>query len=167
MSNSSHHAVHSSFRENLIEHLFIAELLKESWLRKECTLEVAKPEVDNAGYDLIAESPSCVRHIQLKTTKIGGKTPAQKVHTKLAEKSSGCVVWIFFDEKEWALGPFRFFGSAAGKSLPSLNEFKIAKHTKGNKDGDKTKRPNIRVIPKSNFDYFESFKDLFDQLFKL
>ena len=33
----------SSFREKLIEHLFVAELLKISW-RKDCLLGVAKPE---------------------------------------------------------------------------------------------------------------------------
>ena len=48
------HYLKSSFRENLIEHLFIGELLKISWSRVEYSLEVSKPEVDASGYDIIA-----------------------------------------------------------------------------------------------------------------
>ena len=68
------HTENSSFREKLIEHLFIGELLKLSWKSSNCTLEVASPEVDNAGYDVIAEDNGIVRHIQLKASYIGGKT---------------------------------------------------------------------------------------------
>lgn len=58
------HFRHSSFREKLIEHLFIRELLKLSWLQGDCSLEVAKPEVDNRGYDIVVERDGVVRHIQ-------------------------------------------------------------------------------------------------------
>jgi hypothetical protein len=85
-SETCQHTENSSYREKLIEHLFVAELLKLSWLHHGCTLEVAKPEVDNAGYDIIAEASGVVRHIQLKTSVIGGKTAKQKIHTKLVEK---------------------------------------------------------------------------------
>jgi hypothetical protein len=61
----SEHSLHSSCREKLIEHLLIGELLKFSWLSKDFTLEIAKPEVDNSGYDIIAESNGVIRHIQL------------------------------------------------------------------------------------------------------
>ena len=104
------HTENSAYREKLIEHLFVGELLKLSWLHHACSLEVAKPEVDNSGYDLIAEANGLVRHIQLKTSIIGGKTASQKVHTKLAEKPSGCVVWIYFNEDTLHLGPFFYFG---------------------------------------------------------
>jgi hypothetical protein len=53
---TTQHFENSSYREKLIEHLFVSELLKLSWLHHDCSLEVAKPEVDNAGYDLIPES---------------------------------------------------------------------------------------------------------------
>ncbi|WP_020506697.1 hypothetical protein [Lamprocystis purpurea] len=49
------HFLKSAFREKLIEHLLIGELLKISWARGDCSLEVAKPEVDNQGYDVLAE----------------------------------------------------------------------------------------------------------------
>ena len=84
-----YHFLNSSYREKLIEHLFVGELLKLSWANKEFSLEVSKPEVDNSGYDLIAEARGYIRHIQLKTAFIGAKTASQKVHTSLAKKPSG------------------------------------------------------------------------------
>ena len=125
------HTQHSSYREKLIEHLFIGDLLKLSWLHHGCRLEIAKPEVDNSGYDIIAETPGLVRHIQIKTSIIGGKTASQKVHTKLAEKPSGCVVWVYFNQETMQLGPFLYFGADAGLPMPGIGERKIAKHTKG------------------------------------
>ena len=50
------HTEKSSFREKLIEHLFIWELLKLSWKKGNCEIEISKPEVDNSGYDLLAEA---------------------------------------------------------------------------------------------------------------
>lgn len=159
------HTENSSYREKLIEHLFVAELLKLSWLRHNCSLEIAKPEVDNAGYDIIAESKGVVRHIQLKTSKIGGKTANQKVHIKLAERPSGCVVWIYFDEESLELGPFLYFGAKAGEPLPSLVGSNVAKHTKGNKDGVKAQRMSIRVLPKGRFKKVRTIKEIYEQLF--
>lgn len=86
------HYLKSSFREKLIEHLFIGELLKISWKSGSCSLEVAKPEVDNQGYDLIAEENGFIRHIQLKAAKLSATTPSQKVHLALAKKPSGCIL---------------------------------------------------------------------------
>jgi len=140
----SQHTENSSYREKFIEHLFVGELLKFSWQHHGCSLEVAKPEVDNSGYDLIAEVKGLVRHIQLKTSISGVKTASQKIHTKLAEKPSGCAVWIYFDQDTLDLGPFLYFGV----DPESLDGYKIAKHTKGNKDGVKAERRNIRVVPK-------------------
>jgi len=48
-----HHFLNSSYREKLIEHLFVGELLKLSWANKGLSLEVSKPEVDNSGYDFL------------------------------------------------------------------------------------------------------------------
>ena len=159
------HTEHSSYREKLIEHLFVAELLKLSWLHHDCSLEIAKPEVDDSGYDIVAETAGVIRHIQLKTSKVGGKTASQKVHTKLSEKPSGCVVWIYVNEGTLELGPFLFFGNHAGMPLPSLGD-KIGRHTKGNKDGIKAERPNIRVIPKGKFDEFKTMEGIYAQLFE-
>ena len=162
----SKHSEHSSYsREKLIEHLFVGELLKLSWINGDCQLEVAKPEVDNSGYDVIAEANRVVRHIQLKTSYIGGKTSRQKVHVKLAEKPSGCVVWIYFNEDTLELGPFYFFGGKPGEPLPGIEGAKVARHTKGDQVGYKAERPNIRELNKGVFTCFESVEALYSILF--
>lgn len=159
------HSEHSSYREKLVEHLFVGELLKLSWQSGDCALEIASPEVDNSGYDLIAEQNGIVRHIQLKASYVGGKTARQKVHTKLAVKPSGCVVWVYFNESTLELGPFLFFGGKPGEPLPSLEGMKVAKHTKGDQDGFKAERPNIRELNKGHFTVFSSVNEIYAALF--
>ncbi|ARU58335.1 hypothetical protein OLMES_4327 [Oleiphilus messinensis] len=159
------HTEHSSYREKLLEHLFVGELLKLSWTNGDCEIEVAKPEVDNSGYDVIIESNGVVRHIQLKASYHGGKTSKQKVHVKLGTKPSGCVVWMYFDEETLELGPYLFFGGAPGERLPSIEMAKIAKHSKGDSSGYKAERPNIRELNKSDFTVYKSVSELHAALF--
>ncbi|MGP4713794.1 MULTISPECIES: hypothetical protein [unclassified Psychrobacter] len=161
----SKHFEHSSFREKLIEHLFISEMLKLSWIKGDCQLEVMKPEVDNAGCDVVLEYDNIIRHIQLKASKIGGKTSRQNINTRLASKPSGCVIWIVFDEDTLELKSFYFFGSEAGQPLNGLENAKVAKHTKGNAEGVKAERPNIRTINKGQFTKYDSIEALYDVLF--
>lgn len=162
---NSRHTEYSTYREKLIEHLFVAELLKSAWTDGSCHIEVAKPEVDNSGYDLIVEANQIIRHVQLKASYIGSKTSRQKVHVKLGEKPSGCVVWIYFDEGTLDLGPFLFFGGPPGLPLPSLADAKVAKHSKGNSYGAKTERPNIRELNKGSFTSYDSIFSLYQALF--
>jgi hypothetical protein len=158
------HYLKSSFREKLIEHLFIGELLKLSWLDGSCSLEIAKPEVDYQGYDLIAEEKGIIRHIQLKTSHLEAKAVKQKVHVALTTKPSGCVVWVFFNEKTMEPGPYLFFET---HGLPlSLDGLKIAKHTKADSKGVKAERAEIREIPKSKFTKYETVAQIYEQLFK-
>ena len=161
----SKHFEHSSFREKLIEHLFIGEMLKLSWLKDDCQLEVMKPEVDNAGCDVVLEENNIIRHIQLKTSKLGAKKSGQNVNVRLATKPSGCVVWIEFNENTLDLCSFYFFGSEAGQPLLGLENARIAKHTKGNAEGVKAERPNIRTINKGQFTKYDSIEALYDVLF--
>jgi hypothetical protein len=161
----SKHTEYSSFREKLIEHLFLGELLKLSWRNENCSLEISKPEVDNSGYDVLLEEKDVIRHVQLKASLVGGKTANQKIHTKLQEKASGCVVWIYFDENTLELGPFLFFGSSPKNKLPCIENEKIAKHTKANKLGEKSERQNIRVIRKGLFKKLETIQEVHKELF--
>jgi hypothetical protein len=159
------HSLNSSYREKLFEHLFVGELLKLSWINKEFSLEISKPEVDNSDYDLIAESKGILRHIQLKTAFIGAKTSRQKIHVSLSNKPSGCVIWVYFDKDSLGLGPFLFYGGNPGKPLPNLSEFKVAKHTKGDAGGYKAERPSQRVINKGSFMCYETIEVLYSVLF--
>ena len=144
--------IHQSvYRERLLEHLLIGDLLKHSWLHAGATLEVSQPSIDRSGHDVVLEPNGITRHLQLKSSSHAAKTPAQKVHLGLASKPSGCVVWTRFDRSTMQLGPFLFFGDAPGRPLPPLDDFKVAKHTKGNKDGVKKERPNLRIVRMSQF----------------
>lgn len=161
----SRHTEHSSFREKLIEHLFLGELLKLSWQKGDCQLEISKPEVDNSGYDVLLDEKGVLRHVQLKASVIGGKTANQKIHTKLQEKQSGCVVWIYFNEDTLELGPFLFFGGLPKNKLPDISNETTAKHTKANQSGEKAERKNLKVIRKGLFRKVETISEIHNELF--
>lgn len=159
------HSRHSSYREKLIEHLLIGELLKSSWKTKDFSLEISKPEVDRSGYDIIAEANGIIRHIQLKATFIGSKTAIHKIHISLAKKPSGCVVLVYFNNETLELGPYYYFGASPGQPLASLENLKTAKHTKGDATGLKSERPNIRILNKGSFVELKTIHELYSQLF--
>ena len=62
------HTVTSSYREILIEHLLVGEIMRRLWLRGITQFEVLKPQVDDSGYDLVLEANGVVRHVQLKSS---------------------------------------------------------------------------------------------------
>lgn len=155
----------SVYREQLLEHLLIGDLLKYSWLQAGATLEVSQPSIDRSGHDVVLEANGVTRHLQLKSSSHVATTPAQKVHVGLASKPSGCVVWTRFDPDTMKLGPFLFFGASPGMALPSLGAFKVAKHTKGNKDGIKMERPNLRIVRRSQFREIADIPSLYVALF--
>jgi len=155
----------SVYRERLLEHLLIGDLLKYSWLHAGATLEVSQPSIDRSGHDVVLEANGVTRHLQLKSSSHAAKTPAQKVHLGLASKPSGCVVWTRFDRSTMKLGPFLFFGAEPGLPLPPLDTFKTAKHTKGNKDGVKKDRPNLRIVRRSQFREIADIPALYVALF--
>ncbi|MGZ3182083.1 MAG: hypothetical protein ACXU8N_06545 [Telluria sp.] len=155
----------SVYREQLLEHLLIGELLKYSWLHCDADLEVSQPAVDRAGHDVVLEANGVTRHVQLKSSFITGKTPSQAIHVGLASKPSGCVVWTQFDRKTMALGPFLLFSGQPGQPLPDIAALKVAKHTKGDANGLKKERPNLRVVPKSRFTKIDSIEELYVALF--
>lgn len=158
--------IHQSvYRERLLEHLLIGDLLKYSWLHAGATLEVSQPSIDRSGHDVVLEANGVTRHLQLKSSSHAARTLLQKVHLGLASKPSGCVVWTRFDRSTMKLGPFLFFGDEPGLPLPSLDAFKVAKHTKGNKDGVKKERPNLRVVRMSQFREIADIPALYVALF--
>lgn len=155
----------SSLRESLIEHLLVGELLKHLWLSGPIEVEVLKPQVDSAGYDLAIECQGVLRHIQLKASMRDARAAGQKVHVALERKPSGCVVWVQFDDASLELGPFLFFGGPPGSALPDLSSFRVARHTKANVEGVKAERPNLRVVPKGRFESIPTVAKLADVLF--
>ena len=160
----------STFYEQLVEHVFISELLQEAWFGFKETIEVLRSEIDAAGYDIVLECNGILRHIQLKTSDVDARTAQQKVNIALTEKPGGCIIWVFRTEdaaaRRVALS-YRFFGGDPGEPLPSLNDFRVAKHTKANAQGVKLERPAIRVIPKGKFIAIDNTRELLAKLFDL
>lgn len=165
MQEQSSHYLHSSLREKILEHLFIGEVLKTLWTKGVRDLEVLKAEVDSGGYDVVVSCQGIIRHIQLKASYKGSATSEQKVQLSLGTKQSGCVIWIQFDSESLNLGPFYWFGGSPGQSLPDITTKKVAKHTKGNAQGEKLERPNLRVLVKRDFTKLETIEEVVFRLF--
>ncbi len=155
----------SSYREALLEHLFSGEILRHLWLRGNIRIEVLKPQVDDGGYDLVLEANGVVRHVQLKSSHLGSSTANVKVSLSLQKKPSGCIIWLFFNPATLELEPFLWFGDEPQKPLPDISDFKVAKHTKGDANGVKLERPNLRVVPKSRFQHIAGIDELVLKLF--
>jgi len=143
----------SSFYEQVVEHVFISEVLQEVWYRFKTTVEVLRSEVDASGYDVAFECRGVLRHVQLKTSRPGGKTREQKVNLILASKPRGCVVWIVrdVDQPDCRMRlSYLLFDLAENAPLKS-KLYKTAKHTKGNAQGVKLERPGVKIVPKAMF----------------
>jgi len=153
----------SSALEKVLEYRFLGLLGAELW-RRGVEFEVLRGDVDASGHDLVIEAAGVLRHIQLKAMIKGGKRANVTANTRLATKSSGCVIWMTYDPATLELDPFRWFGGKPGEPLQGLGD-KVAKHSKGNAAGEKTERPAHRVIPRGAFETLESVADLADRLF--
>jgi hypothetical protein len=175
--NDSKDSIHSSLSESIIEHLFVGKILETLWIKNLFEVEVLKPQVDDAGYDLVIDcnssqdkNHSSIRYIQLKSSRSNAKTARVNVSLKLTKKPNWCVIWIIFEQTETTLElkHFRIFPDP-DKPHPNLKDdsitFKKAKHTKGNSIGDKAVRPEHRVVPKKEFKTMNSIKEVVDWLF--
>jgi hypothetical protein len=126
--------------------------------------EVLRAEVDSGGYEIAIECNETLRHIQLNASTRHGKAARPNVNVKLADKPSGCVVWIKFDPETMTLGPFLWFGGAPGERLPTL-PLKIGRRSAPNRRGVKPERASIRAIAKREFKPLESIRRLARELF--
>jgi hypothetical protein len=159
------HTLHSSYREILIEHLFVGEVMRFLWLRGIAQFEVLKPEVDDSGYDLLLEANGIVRHVQLKSSFDEATTARVRASLNLLHKPSACVIWVRFDPQTMELGPFLWFGGLPGDPIPDFSSFRVAKHTRANSKGIKRERPNQRSIPRTKFETIATLELLVSRLF--
>ncbi|MCG6858308.1 MAG: hypothetical protein LJE67_09590 [Salaquimonas sp.] len=157
----SQHHLNSSLRENIIEHLFIGEMLKLLWRRGVTDCEILKSEFDGYGYDLVVSVGKLTRHLQMKS---GNKNPTRvSVNLSLAAKQSGCVLFVVVnDDLEFV----RFFwlGDEPGAPLPDIKSKSIAKRTTRNKQGDRPERENHRELKRIDFTELSSFEEVVDEL---
>jgi hypothetical protein len=154
----------SSHREKVVEHVFLGELLRHLWVTKIPGVQVLKPEVDSAGYDLVLSLGKVIRHVQLKASMLDAKTQSQPIHAALGEHPSGCIVWIVLNE-DLTFACFRWYGNAPGQPLPSLEGFQRAKHARANAQGIKKERVQTWRVPKSAFATVPDMAGLVEKLF--
>ena len=172
MADSADHSVdeldvveHSSSLERIIELALLAELTQEAWFGRGQVVDVLHSTVDAFGHDVVLECGQVLRHVQLKARRAGGKTARYKINTRLAERPSGCVIWIEWSVKSHRIDmQYRWFGGSPGEPLPDLGDV-TAKHSKANAEGVKNVRPGIRVVPLTRFAYVESASELVGKLF--
>ena len=154
----------SRFREKLLEHVFISELLQEVWLGERQTVEVLRSEVDSAGYDLVVDRRGAIRYIQLKSSRTDAKTDRQKINSRLAEKPGGRVIWLVFEECDRRIRLQYLVYPPDPEEKLDLGD-KLARHTKANASGYKAERPSTRVISKSKFKKLGTTAELVRWLF--
>jgi len=75
-------------------------VLRTLWRLGVTDVEILRPEFDAHGYDVVMSRGPVVRHVQLKTQAAGKVS----VGRALAEKPSGCVIWIGLNKDTLELG---------------------------------------------------------------
>lgn len=154
----------ASYREKVVEHLLVGELLRHLWERG-VVVEVLKPEVDAEGYDVVFEVQGVTRHVQLKASHASSKTARVNVHASLSSKPSGCVVWSVFEPGELRFQGFRFFGAAPGQPMPDIADLSPVRHSRADASGQKGVRERLRAVPRGRFEELGSVAELAGRLF--
>jgi hypothetical protein len=162
MADSDAHSHHSTLRECIVEHVFVGEMLRRYWRRGVRDVEVLISEFDAHGYDLVIVRGRIIRHVQFKTGR--NKPGKVSVSRALAEKPSGCVIWIKVNDS-LDLGPFYFFGGAPGSPLTTLSAFPSPRRATHNKDGVRPIRQNHCEIPATQFRMVTEIDDVMALLF--
>lgn len=150
--------------EKIIEHAFIAALLRVLLLRGKRDIEILRTEVDRDGYDIVLLCNGILRHVQLKSSYQEATTASVDARTALEGKPSGCILWILFDQRTLELGPYLWFGGRPGERLPALGD-KVARHSRPNAQGIKAERPGLRTISRGSFTKLNTMDELITALF--
>jgi hypothetical protein len=161
MAGEDRHFTHSTLRERIVEHVFVGDVLRTLWRRGVSDVEILRPEFDAHGYDVVMSRGPVVRHVQLKT-QAGGKVSVARA---LAEKPSGCVVWIGLNKNTLELGPFMWFGGAPGEPLPDISGYPNPKRSTHNAEGVRPVRKNHHVLPAAAFIRLETLDEIVVRLF--
>lgn len=150
-------------REKVFEHAFLGDLTR-TLLRAGRRCEVLRAEFDGSGFDVALEADGVLRHVQLKAMKANGKRAHVDIHTALAAKPSGCVVWMLIDPETFETTAYRWFGGPPGRPLPALGD-KAVRHTKADSEGKKAERPDLREVRRGRFETVPSLDGLIERLF--
>lgn len=126
------HYTHSTLRERIAEDVLVGDALRALWQLGIHNVEALRSGFDANGYNLVMARGPVVRHIQLKTCT--AKKPSKvSLARVLAEKPSGCAIWICLD-RDLNMGPCFRFGGAPGQLLPAIDRFPKALRPPRNKE---------------------------------
>ena len=142
------HYQHSTYREKLLEHIFLGELLQCGWLANpQRRVDVVRPEVDDRGYDLLLECENVRRYIQLKSSKI------IDINQMLFDLPGACVIKISYGLAHGRIALlYRYFGEGPGERFDFNRTVRV-------------RNPNKRRILMSQFNDNCGAPELFEQLF--
>lgn len=153
----------SRAREQLLEHQLLGEIVRRMLLAgRRC--EVLKAEFDASGHDVVIESDGVLRHVQLKAMRADGRRADVNIHTALADKPSGCVIWMLVDPATLTASEYLWFGGAPGEPLPALGD-RAVRHSKADACGIKAVRPDLRSVRHSQFSRLAGLDALVERLF--
>lgn len=133
----------------------MGEALRTLWRRGVFDVQILRSEFDAHGYDLVMERGKIVRHIQFKTG-VRDKPQRVSVSSALAERPSGCVIWIQVDN---GLNMRRFWwlGGGPQEPLPPLGDrlYRRIGHP----------REKLRVVNTSQFRPINTLDEVLETLF--
>ncbi len=155
---------YSTYLEALVQHLFAGAVMSHFWLRGFQRVEMLTSRIGDAGYDLVLEANGVIRHIQLKSTTRAAPSRVL-INKALAEKPSGCVLWMHVDPTTLVLGPFFWFGGEPGKPFPDIEDFEIGKRTRRDISGNRPQRNSRRVVKRREFTQLNSIDEVAAYLF--
>lgn len=158
------HSLHSTLRETILEHILTGELLRRLWQLGIHDAEILRSEFDAGGYDLVLSHGPITRHIQLKVSRLAGKTAKQDISLKLCAHPAGCVVWMVVDDR-LEVDHYLWLGGSPDEPLVLNDHLKIARHAKADSTGFKADRPGLRVVPRQMFKKLSNLDQLIDHLF--
>jgi hypothetical protein len=139
----------SNYREKLIEHVFIADLLQECAFVRNQAVEVLHAEVDVGGYDLVLQMGTVIRHAQLKTRFKSARGRKVLVNANLEQHRGGCIIWMFWEvdpETHRAALTYRWYGNGPRQRTKPLPA------TVGTNPRGGAIRPNTRVMKWGDFE---------------
>jgi len=152
---------HSLFREALLENKFLADFFEHIWLNDLVSdIEIMKPTIDNAGYDLVIANSNKTLFLQLKGKKKGARNPIP-VNEKLFSKPKAGILLIECDDTNGQSIQLNYRYLNTDDLEP--NELPNAKHPKGDANGEKKEKPHTKKVNIGQFQK-KTFKEVVDLL---
>lgn len=130
--------------ENMIEHLFLSQLLQELWFGRGEVVEVAKADIDAWGYDLILSVQDRIRYVQLKT-----RVPVVVSQRLLRKPGAWVVAAIPSNGATGFQVSYRLWQAANGDMGADLRPARRTGYRRGETRRDE--RPGHARVPRSKF----------------